>query len=342
MTIIDLSAELCKIALKTPFVTALRRVDSARFVRVSVLCDDHRIGLGEAPPTVAITGEDTQSILDSINLIKNELLGKTPSGALKILHSKNIGSSAKAALDMAFISLLCQENNTPLYKYLAAKEPKTLHTDVTISLNEKDKMLNDAKEALDGGLWILKVKLGKDIDHAIDVTRSLAEELKGAKLLIDANQAWDLESAMKYIDFTKDLDIELIEQPVVAKDIESLRYITQNSDVKILADESVFTLSDAKNIIESKSADLINIKLMKCGGLSKAVEILEYARKKGVKCMLGSMLEGPISINVALHLAMAYRDVIEYVDLDSPLLYKERSKELDFEFRGCEISLSKH
>ena len=58
--------------------------------------------------------------------------------------------------------------------------------------------------------------------------------------------------------------------------------------------------------------------------------------------MLGSMLEGPISINVALHLAIAYTDVIEYIDLDSPLLYKEVSSDLDFEFNGCEISLSKH
>ncbi len=80
---------------------------------------------------------------------------------------------------------------------------------------------------------------------------------------------------------------------------------------------------------------------MKCGGVTKAVEILEYAREQNVKCMLGSMLEGPYSINSALHLAMAYSDVIEYIDLDSPLLYKEPSSELEFNFRGCEINLLK-
>jgi L-alanine-DL-glutamate epimerase-like enolase superfamily enzyme len=106
-----------------------------------------------------------------------------------------------------------------------------------------------------------------------------------------------------------------------------------------MADEAVFTLEDAKQIIKSKSADMINIKLMKCGGLSKAVEILDYAREKGIKCMLGSMLEGPISINAALHLALAYGDVIKYIDLDSPLLYKEPSNELCFEFNGSEIKL---
>ena len=82
---------------------------------------------------------------------------------------------------------------------------------------------------------------------------------------------------------------------------------------------------------------MINIKLMKCGGVSKAVEILEYAREHNVTCMLGSMLEGPYSINAALYLAFNYRDVIKYVDLDSPLLYKESSKELDFSFEGATI-----
>jgi L-Ala-D/L-Glu epimerase len=82
---------------------------------------------------------------------------------------------------------------------------------------------------------------------------------------------------------------------------------------------------------------MINIKLMKCGGLSQAVAILDYAKKMGVKCMLGSMLEGPYSINAALHLAMAYTDVIAYIDLDSPLLYKEVSQELEFMFDAKEI-----
>ena len=84
---------------------------------------------------------------------------------------------------------------------------------------------------------------------------------------------------------------------------------------------------------------MINIKLMKCGGVTKALEILEYARENSVTCMLGSMLEGPYSINIALHLAMSYRDVIKFIDLDSPLLYKEPSSELEFDYKGCNIPI---
>jgi L-alanine-DL-glutamate epimerase-like enolase superfamily enzyme len=343
MKIKNITTEVIHIPLKTPFITALRRVENIEFVRVKLECINGLIAYGEAPATMAITGEDIPIILNSISLIKNDLLNIDLNSALEVLHNSSIGSSAKASLDMAIISLLAKEKNIPLYKYFIKKdenlEVKTLFTDVTISLNTKDVMFKDAKDAISQNMPILKIKLGHDILHAIEVTKLLANELKESTLLIDANQAWSLESSLKYLEAVKDLKIELIEQPVEALKLEDLKQITQKSHINIMADEAVFTLEDAKKIIKSKSADMINIKLMKCGGLSKAVEILDYAREKGVKCMLGSMLEGPISINAALHLALAYGDVIRYIDLDSPLLYKEPSNELCFEFNGSEIKL---
>jgi L-alanine-DL-glutamate epimerase-like enolase superfamily enzyme len=343
MKIKNITTEVIHIPLKTPFITALRRVENIEFVRVKLECINGFIAYGEAPATMAITGEDIPIILNSISLIKNDLLNIDLISALEILHNSSIGSSAKASLDMAIITLLAKEKNIPLYKYFIKKdenlEVKTLFTDVTISLNTIEKMFKDAKDAISQNMPILKIKLGHDILHAIKVTKLLANKLKESTLLIDANQAWSLESSLEYLESVKDLKIELIEQPVEALKLEDLKQITQKSHINIMADEAVFTLEDAKQIIKSKSADMINIKLMKCGGLSKAVEILEFAREKGVKCMLGSMLEGPISINAALHLALAYGDVIKYIDLDSPLLYKEPSNELCFEFNGSEIKL---
>ena len=343
MKIKNITTEVIHIPLKTPFITALRRVENIEFVRVKLECINGFIAYGEAPATMAITGEDIPIILNSISLIINDLLHKDLNSALEILHNSSIGSSAKASLDMAIITLLAKEKNIPLYQYFIKKdenlEVKTLFTDVTISLNTIEKMFKDAKDAISQNMPILKIKLGHDILHAIKVTKLLANKLKESTLLIDANQAWSLESSLEYLESVKDLKIELIEQPVEALKLEDLKQITQKSHINIMADEAVFTLEDAKQIIKSKSADMINIKLMKCGGLSKAVEILDYAREKGIKCMLGSMLEGPISINAALHLALAYGDVIRYIDLDSPLLYKEPSNELCFEFNGSEIKL---
>ena len=323
MKIINITTEIKYIPLKAPFITALRRVENVEFVRVKLESDNGFVTFGEAPATMAITGEDLKIITNSINSVKDGLLSQTPEDALRILHNSEIGSSAKAALDMALVTLLAKEKGLELYEYLGAKEKIDIKTDITISLNVREKMIEDAKEAYKQGHDILKVKLGPDIEHAINVTKSLSQALPEAKLLIDANQAWSLEDSLFYVNAVKDIKIELIEQPVIADDIKALKNVTDSTDIPILADEAAFTLSDVKTIVETKSADMINIKLMKCGGVTKAVEILEYCKKEGIKCMLGSMLEGPISINIAQELAMAYSDVIKYVDLDSPLLYKE-------------------
>ena len=339
MKIISIETEVKYIPLKTPFITALRRVENIEFVRVQVTCDSGLIAFGEAPATKAITGEDIEIILNSIKSVQELFIEKRPQDSLDILHHKTkIGSSAKAALDMAFISLDAQERNIPLYEHFGIKTPIILYTDITISLKSSDDMLEDSKSALNNGMKILKVKLGEDINHSIEVIQKISRELPNAEILVDANQAWTLDDSLKFVSAVKDVKIELSEEPVIADDLEALKTITNATKIPILADEAVFNLEDVKKVVESKSADMINIKLMKCGGLTNAVKILEYARENSVTCMLGSMLEGPISINVALHLAMAYSDVIKYVDLDSPLLYKTASDELDFSFNGNKIS----
>ena len=337
MKITKIKTEIKQIELKTPFKTALRTATHVEFLRVYVECDNGFVGIGEAPATKAITGEGIDDILNSIGSIKDLFLSLFPKEALSKLHTTKIGSSAKAALDMALVHLLSLEAQMPLFNYFGATDLTPLKTDVTISLNDVSEMLNDASKAYNEGMDILKVKVGSDIVHALKVVKDIADTLPNATILVDANQAWSLEDSLFFIQNVQEIKIELIEQPVIASDLDGLKMITEASTIPILADESAFDLKDVKEVVESRSADMINIKFMKCGGVSKAIEILEYAREKKLPCMLGSMLEGPYSINMALHLAFAYRDVIKYIDLDSPLLYKEPSDKLEFLFNGSEI-----
>ena len=300
------------IPLAKPFTTALRSVDTVEFVRVCFVLDDGKKLFGEAPASKAVTGEDLDSIERDIREVTPKILGTSPTKALEIIHATTMGNSAKAALDMA------------LFELPPITDTQKIECDITISLDTTAKMLQDAKDACHLGVKQLKIKLASDISHAITATRTIARSLPHAQLLIDANQAWDLQSSMHYIDALKGYrSIKLIEQPVKADDLQSLKTITSHSPIPILADESAFNLNEVQRIVENNIADMINVKLMKCGGVSQAVHILEYARKKGISCMLGSMLESPISINAALDLALRYRDVIKYIDLDSPLLYKE-------------------
>ena len=118
------------------------------------------------------------------------------------------------------------------------------------------------------------------------------------------------------------LQIELVEQPVHAHDLEGMKYVTERSYVPVLADESLYSPADAATILRMGAADLLNIKLMKCGGLYNALKICTMAEVYGVECMIGCMLEAKISVNAAVHLACA-KKVITKVDLDGPVLCSE-------------------
>ncbi|BBG64802.1 L-alanine-DL-glutamate epimerase [Hydrogenimonas sp.] len=308
------------IPLERAFVTALRRVTAAEAVRIELIGDNGRIGIGEAPPTKAVTGEGEKEIEETIErTILPEIVNRnfdSLSEALDVLHSCCDGrSSAKAAVDIALHNLFGGAD----YRAEGYIEVKSA---VTISLGGAEEMARDAAEAVRRGCDVLKVKLGgldgMDI-RRIEAVRNSAPE---AKLLADANQAWSEREALHIMESIAPFGIELVEQPLPASDLDGMRRVAAAGVLPVLADETVFTLEDAKRVMESAAADMINIKLMKCGGVSKAVEILKWCEANGVECMLGSMLETPVSIEAAVRVAACFRNCIRFIDLDSPLLYK--------------------
>jgi len=336
-TISKIYTSVEEITLAKPFVTALRRRESVSFVRVFIENERGECGVGEAPATEAITGEGIQEILSAIERIKSLCIQKELEQCFEILDTSDLKSSAKAALDIALISLDAKERGEDLFEYFKTSEKRSISSAITISVDTPKKMLEAALSALQKGQNILKVKLAEDIDHAIKVTKELSENFQEATLLIDANQAWSLQEAKKYIDAVEAYPIALIEQPLQAQDLQGLQELQRYSSIDLLADESVFTLEDMQKVISLQAATMINIKLMKCGGVREAQKMFAWARENNIKCMLGSMLEGPYSINMAVHLAYANRDVISFVDLDSPMLYKEKSPLPDFYYLANQI-----
>ena len=317
------------VPLRTPFKTALRTVNSVEDVIVEIHTDCGAVGYGEAPPTGAITGDTTGAIIGAIqDHIAKTIIGRDVDEFETLLQSvqkcvvKN--SSAKAAVDMALWDLYGQQYNIPVYKLLGGAR-KNIVTDITISVNDPETMVKDALIAVDRGYDCLKMKVG--INPELDVARLAAVRKAVGKdivIRIDANQAWQPKEAVKILNKMQEqgLDIELVEQPVKAHDFEGLKYVTERSYVPVLADEAVFSPEDAMTIMKMGAADLINIKLMKCGGLYNALKIASAAEVFGVECMIGCMLEAKISVNAAVQLACA-KNIITKVDLDGPVLCSE-------------------
>lgn len=329
MKITEIRLGRIAVPLRVPFKTALRSVDSVEDVIVEIHTDTGAVGYGEAPPTGAITGDTTGAIVGAVkDHISKSLIGRDVDDFEDVLQTvqscivKN--TSAKAAVDMALWDLYGQLYKIPVYKLLGGAR-KSIVTDITISVNSPEEMARDAIEAVRRGYDCLKVKVG--VNPALDVERLLAvRKAVGMDVCIriDANQAWQPKEAVRLLNQMqeKGLQIEFVEQPVAAHDFEGLKYVTERSYVPVLADESVFSPEDAVKIMAMRAADLINIKLMKCGGLYHALKIASAAEIYGVECMIGCMLEAKISVNAAVELACA-KKIITKIDLDGPVLCRE-------------------
>lgn len=329
MKITEVKLGKISVPLRVPFKTALRTVNSVEDVVVEIHTDTGAVGYGEAPPTGVITGDTTGAIIGAIkDHISKVIIGKDVDDfenlMMAVQSSMVKNTSAKAAVDMALWDLYGQLYKIPAYKLMGGSR-KTICTDITISVNDPETMAKDAADAIARGYDCLKVKVGKEPEKDIARLSAIREVVPKKTLIrIDANQGWEPKEAVRILNGMQErgLDIEFVEQPVKGHDIEGLKYVTERSYVPVLADESVFSVEDAFKILQMRAADMINIKLMKCGGLYNGLKIATAAEVYGVECMIGCMLEAKISVNAAVHLACA-KQIITKIDLDGPVLCSE-------------------
>ena len=280
MKITEVRLGLISVPLRVPFKTALRSVSSVEDVIVEIHTDTGAVGYGEAPPTGVITGDTTGAIIGAIrDHIAKTIIGRDVDDfedlmiALNACIQKN--TSAKAAVDMALWDLYGQLYKIPVYKLMGGAK-KSIVTDITISVNDPEEMVRDALNAIDRGYDCLEVKVGKEPEKDIARLSAIRAAVpKETCIRIDANQGWTPKEAVRILNGMQErgLDLEFVEQPVKAHDFDGLKYVTERSYVPVLADESVFSPQDALTIMQMGAADLVNIKLMKCGGLYNALKI---------------------------------------------------------------------
>jgi o-succinylbenzoate synthase len=347
MKITRIEFAMLRVPLKTPFKTALRSVSQVEDVVVMMHTDTGNIGYGEAPATAVITGDTHGSIIDAIRYhIAPRLIGREVADLNRntriVQSAMEKNTSAKAAVEIALYDLFGQMFDAPLYKVLGGGDP-VITTDITISVDTIDKMVADSISAVDRGFDSLKIKVGKEIGVDIERTKAIHAAVADRALLrLDANQGWTAKQAVHAIHALEDagIQLELVEQPVKAHDLEGLRYVTERVTTPIMADESVFGPAQVIELIRMRAADIINIKLMKTGGLSNAIKIADIASLHGIDCMIGCMLESSISVAAAVHLAVAKADAITKVDLDGPSLSQFNPVEGGVIFNESEISIT--
>lgn len=343
MRIHDLQVTHRNIPLHTPFKTALRTATEIESIEVTIELENGITGKGAAAPTWVITGDSMESIQAALlGPIKQALVEKDIyhfQGLLDVVQTCCIGNtSAKAAADTALYDAYSRLLQVPLYQLLGGNKP--LQTSMTIGVDTPEKMAADAKKCAADGFSRLKIKVGAqpelDIARITAIREAVPEEVM---LRLDANQGWKPKQAVQLIKQMEVMNagIEFIEQPVAARELDELKYVTDHVNIPIMADESLFSPKDALHLVGGHYVDLLNIKLMKCGGIANAWKIASLAEVGGVACMIGSMMEPSHSVGAAAHFAAAHPNVV-YFDLDAPLWLAEAPTAIAY--KGEDITLS--
>lgn len=298
-------------------------------------------GWGAASPS-DVTGESPETVAAALPKLAAGLRGFAFERAREVADRMDAilrgNPAAKAAIDLATFDVLAKAKGVPLFRLLGGSKDGMI-TDRTVGLMDPEAAASKAQEFVAKGFLAVKVKLegrtGEDLQRVVSIRETL-----GSHILIrtDANQAFTYRAALAFAKQAYPHLVEFLEQPLPAADLEGMRDLTNASPVPIMADESVITHQDAAKVGWGKCARLVNLKLMKTGGISRALEANAVCESAGMVTMAGCNAESALSIAAGLHFAASQRNV-RFADLDSHFnLEKDPASGLSFEKGFLKVS----
>ena len=296
---------------------------TAENIVVKVDTSDGRTGFGNAAPAPEVTGETPASALHALQdqlvpLLRMSDAGDPAGFARRARETAPRAPAARAACEVALFDLVGLRARAPLARVLGMKRDG-LPTSITLGIDEPEATLERARRYVAAGFRILKLKVGENWQDDLVMVRRLRQELgSGVLIRADANQGYSEDAARHFLAALPAGSLELLEQPTAASDLQAMRRLADEFELPIMADESVQDAPGARRLVEARAADLVNVKLMKSGGVGEAMEISLATSAAGIGAMIGCMDESRISIAAALHYALAAPNV-ERADLDGHL-----------------------
>jgi len=308
---LKLSFEPYELQLKHAFTLATSSRTTTPVMLTKIQLDDF-VGYGEAsmPPYLGESHETATKFLSKVNLSQfadpfrmDEILEYVDG-----IEPNN--TAAKASIDIALHDLVGKILGKPWYKIWGLSAEKTPNTSFTIGIDTEEVVKTKTREA--SAFKILKVKMGRENDkQMIEAIRTVTQ----VPLCVDVNQGWkDKKQALDMINWLKEKGIVFVEQPMPKEQIDDLAWLTQNSPLPIIADESLQRVGDVAALHEVYSG--INIKLMKCTGMREALKMIHTARALNIKVMIGCMTETSCAVSAAAQLS----PLVDWADLDGNLL----------------------
>lgn len=312
---IETDFETVELPLDTPFTIARGTTTSTENVVVSISYDG-ATGYGAAAParrygeTIGTVETLVPELLEVVSDVGDPFARRQIADRMRERVRGN--AAARAAVDVALWDLAGNYVDQPVYRLLGVSPDETVPTSYTIGIDDPETMQSQARRAAQAGFPVLKLKLGTT--HDLEIVERVREAVEDVRIRVDANEAWTPTEAVRNIENLTAFDVEFVEQPVPAGDADGLQYVYERSPLPIAADESCRTAADVPDVADR--CDIANLKLMKTGGLTPALELIHTARAHDLSVMCGCMLESNASIAAGAQLL----PLLDFADLDGSLL----------------------
>ncbi len=304
-----------------PYRIANRTITDIENHFVRLRTDNGLCGYGSASPGDDVTGESMADCADALNhhleaSLLNRDLRCFPALTRRLRTVLSATPAALAAVDMALYDLAGKLFETPLVELLGRRH-RSLPTSITLGIRSNDESVAEAEEFIGLGFTVLKVKIGEALEEDIELLKRIRETV-GAHigLRVDANQGYSVDELLSFHRRTRHLSLELIEQPLQTSQLEQMRALPPELRALCAGDENLCNPGDALRCAHPPHPfGIYNTKLMKCGGITSALEIARTARLAGIQMMWGCNDESCVSITAALHAALS-ASATRYLDLD--------------------------
>jgi len=286
-------------------------------ILVTMETDEGITGCGECDPWPLFTGDSAEvSALILEKHLAPMLLGADPTN-INELHRRMDAiirgqHLTKSAVDMAAYDIWGKASGMPVHQLLGGKRRDSMRCMWSIGGSTPEESAADVLEAKALGYDGCMIKIGGP-DYKLDADRTRAvREAVGPDypLIVDANQGWDIDTAIRYWKRIKDCDILFFEQPLQSWDVEGMAKVRRAIDIPLSADEGVMTLADARNLVKAEAVDVFSIKVTKNGGIQPAKALCEFAAAHGIQVFFNSMIEEGVTQAASLHIGATCSNIV--------------------------------
>jgi L-Ala-D/L-Glu epimerase len=334
-----------RIPLKVPFTIALGSLTHSNHVLVRLQGEDGLDGWGESTTFLEVYGYDQPMLVHVIDAYLIPAVLGADADDPEDLHRRMDSASpfnlmAKCAVDLAACDLAAKGMGKPMCESVGGRRVERVDVVGAVGIVSPEEASRRAENLISQGFKTVKVKIGinpeQDIARVLAVRNAIGD---GVSLRVDANQGYSRSQAVEVLRFLEPLDIEWMEQPLASRDIEGAAALCSAFDTPIAADESVYDIYDAQSVIALGAADVINIKLPKCGGIYRAKSIAALCEQNGIGCFLGGCLETTPGMAAQAHFYASTSNVTSAAEMDGPWCYTDDIVTVPLELEGGAVTV---